>query len=84
MPGKKQKAKVTEHEVGGHSVRIVQQPDREELWIDDTRRRFFKNEQGYVLFDKAYVPSHASLIDAVREYLSETEPPKSGKKSGRP
>jgi hypothetical protein len=83
MPAKKPKAaKVSEHDIDGHSVRIVEGPDQEELWIDGTRRRFFKNEQGYLLADRAYVPSNASLLDAVRQYLKQADPPKSAARKG--
>lgn len=80
MPAKKtSKAKVSEYDIEGRSVRIVSGPDREKLWIDGKRRRFFTNSGGYVLLENAYVPSHASLLDAARGYLKQAEPPKTAK-----
>ena len=73
MPGKKAKPETTDHDVDEHSVRIVRGLDHEELWIDGTRRRFFKYSGGYVLADNAYVPPHESLLDAVRAYLKQSE-----------
>lgn len=74
MPGKKKpKPESTDHDVDGHSVRIVRGPDHEELWINGTRRRFFKYPDGYVLADNAYVAPRESLIDAVRGYLKQSE-----------
>jgi hypothetical protein len=72
----------TEHEVDGHSVRIVCGPDHEELWIDGTRRRFFRNSGGYVLADHAYVPARETLLEAARDYLSQAERARPGKKQG--
>lgn len=82
MPGKKRKAETSEHDVDGHSVRIIYGPEQEELWIDDTRRRFFKVSGGYVLAENAYVPARDSLLDAAREYLNQAEGARSGKKRG--
>ena len=82
MPAKRpQKAKIAEHDVEGRSVRILSGPDREELWIDGTRRRFFKTSGGYVLADNAYVPAHATLLEAARGYIKQAEPAKPKKKS---
>lgn len=67
-----------EHEVDGHAVRIVTGPDHEELWIDGTRRRFFKNSGGYVLADNAYVPAQETLLEAVRDYLRQSERERGG------
>lgn len=71
-----------EHDVDGHAVRIVTGPDHEELWIDGTRRRFFKNSGGYVLADNAYVPARESLLEAVRDYLGQSERERGGPERG--
>jgi hypothetical protein len=68
----------TEHDVDGHAVRIVTGPEHEELWIDGTRRRFFKNSGGYVLAENAYVPAQETLLDAVRDYLRQSERERGG------
>ncbi|MBQ5964931.1 hypothetical protein [Massilia sp. ZL223] len=68
----------TEHDVDGHVVRIVTGPDHEELWIDGTRRRFFKNSGGYVLADNAYMPARETLLEAVRDYLRQSERERGG------
>ena len=72
----------SEHKVNGHSVRIVRAADHEELWIDGTRRRFFRNSGGYVLAENAYVPARESLLDAARDYLSQTERARPDKPAG--
>jgi hypothetical protein len=83
MPEKtSKKTEADEHDIEGHLVRIVSDSEREELWIDGVRRRFFKNSGGYVLFDSAYVPARELLVDAVRDYLSHAERPKPVKRSG--
>lgn len=83
MPTKKPiKAKISEHDVDGHSVRIVRGSDQEELWIDGKRRRFFTNSGGYVLLDNAYVPAQESLLETVRLYLSQAELADTGKQGG--
>lgn len=84
MPGRKAKPETTDHEIDGHSVRIVRGADHEELWINGTRRRFFKYASGYVLADNAFVQPRESLLDAVRAYLkqSESEVP-AGKPAGK-
>ena len=75
MPAKgTSKSNARQHEIDGHSVRIVKRGDHEELWIDGTRRRFFTNSGGYVLAENAYVPGNPSLLDAVRAYLAQAEP----------
>ena len=82
MAGKTHKQDSSEHEVDGHTVRIVRGADHEELWIDGTRRRFFKNSGGYVLAENAYVPARDSLLEAAKAYLSQAEGAKPGKKQG--
>lgn len=82
MPRKIQKERVSEHDIEGHSVRIVRGIDREELWIDGKRRRFFKNSGGYVLADNAYVPAEESLLEAVRLYLRQAKSVDAGKPGG--
>ncbi len=72
----------SEHMVDGHSVRIARTAGHEELWIDGARRRFFMNSGGYVLAENAYVPARESLLDAVRDYLSQTEGAGPGKDAG--
>lgn len=73
----------TEHDVDGHTVRIVCGPDHEELWIDGTRRRFFRNSGGYVLADNAYVPARETLLDAARAYLNQSERERAGMGRGQ-
>lgn len=68
----------TEHDVDGHAVRIVTGPGHEELWIDGSRRRFFTNSGGYVLADFAYGPARKTLLEAVRDYLSQSERERGG------
>lgn len=82
MPGKARKQETSEHDVDGHTVRIVRGPEQEELWIDGTRRRFFKNSGGYVLAENAYVPAHESLLEAAKAYLSQAECTRPGNKQG--
>ena len=82
MAGKTHKQDSSEHEVDGHTVRIVHGPDHEELWIDGTRRRFFKNSGGYVLAENAYVPARDSLLEAAKAYLSQAECTRPGNKQG--
>ena len=82
MAGKTHKQDSSEHEVDGHTVRIVHGPDNEELWIDGTRRRFFKNSGGYVLAENAYVPARESLLEAATAYLSQAECTRPGNKQG--
>lgn len=75
---KRQDPGSTEHDVDGHVVRIVTGPGHEELWIDGTRRRFFKNSGGYVLADNAYVPARDTLLEAARAYLDQSERERGG------
>lgn len=82
MPRKAQQPESTQHDVDGHSVQIVRGPDHEELWIDGTRRRFFKNSGGYVLAANAYVPARGSLLEAAKAYLSQAECARADKKRG--
>jgi len=86
MPSKKPRTETSEHEVDGHSVRIVRGRDHEELWINGTRRRFFKYAQGYVLADNAFVPPQQSLLDAASGYLkqAEREKPERAEKPDKP
>jgi hypothetical protein len=83
MPGTKEKTEISEHDVDGHSVRIVRGLDREELWIDGTRRRFFKYPGGYVLADNAFVPPQETLLEAARDYLKQAEREKPSRKRGQ-
>jgi hypothetical protein len=65
---------IERHQIEGHAVEIRKYAEKEELWIDGVRRKFFANQHGYILFDDAFVPPHKTLLDAVKAYL-EKHPP---------
>ena len=50
-------------------MEIRQREDREELWIDGARRRFFVTKDGYTLNADAYAPPAKTLMEAVKNYL---------------
>lgn len=66
------KPSVEKHEIEGHSVQIRILKDKEELWIDGTRRKLYRTERGYTLYDDAYSPPQKSLTEAVKAYLGRT------------
>jgi hypothetical protein len=75
MPAKNQKEPARGrhaggHRIEGHTVEIRQRDDREELWIDGERRRFFVTRDGYTLHADAYAPPAKTLMEAVKNYLS--------------
>lgn len=57
------------HTIKDHTVEIRKVEDKEELWIDGVRRKFFVNKDGYTLHDAAYDPPFKSLKEAVEDYL---------------
>lgn len=69
MSSRKTTPPVEEHQVEGHSVRIRKEGDKEELWIDGTRRRFSVTKDGYTLHEDAYAPPQKSLLEAAKAYL---------------
>ena len=58
-----------EHRIEGHSVEIRRHEDREELWLDGERRKFFVTPDGYTLHADAYAPPARTLMEAVKNYL---------------
>jgi len=57
------------HTVEGHAVEIRKREDKEELWIDGTRRRFVLTQDGYTLHADAYARPQNTLLQAVKNYL---------------
>ena len=57
------------HTIKGRSVEIRRSENKEELWIDGVRRKFFVNKDGYTLHDAAFDPPYKSLREAVEHYL---------------
>jgi hypothetical protein len=53
----------------GHSVEIRRNENKEELWIDGVRRKFFVNKDGYTLHEAAFDRPYKSLREAVEHYL---------------
>ena len=70
MANQERGSSVDKHEIEGHTVEIRRTDDREELWIDGRRRRFFRTPDGYTLNDDAYVKPFKSLYDATASYLN--------------
>jgi hypothetical protein len=64
---------VERHKIAGHSVEIRKRDDREELWIDGVRKRFFVTDSGYRLNDNAYAPPTRTLLEAVEGLLKKPE-----------
>lgn len=75
MPAKKHNEPAGEerpsgvHSIEGHAVEIRRHEDREELWIDGERRKFFVTPDGYTLHADAYARPQKTLIEAVKNYL---------------
>jgi hypothetical protein len=59
---------VEKHEIAGHLVAIRKKP-REELRIDNERKKFLVTDDGYNLADAAYDKPYPSLLDAVTAFL---------------
>lgn len=57
------------HTIKGHTVEIRKRENKEELWIDGVRRKFFVNKNGYTLHEAAFDPPYKSLREAVEHYL---------------
>lgn len=57
------------HTVEGHAVEIRKREDRDELWINGERRKFFVTPDGYTLHSDAYAPPQKTLMEAVKNYL---------------
>ena len=75
MPAKKKDAPAVEkhaggeHRIEGRAVEIRRREDREELWIDGVRQRFFVTRDGYTLHADAYARPQKTLLEAVKNYL---------------
>ncbi len=57
------------HSIEGHTVEIRRTQDKEELWIDGIRRKFFLSKGGYNLHEAAYEPPQKSLRDVAEHFL---------------
>ena len=60
------------HKIKGHNVEIRRTENKEELWIDGVRRKFFVTEDGYNLHAAAYERPYKTLLEAVQNYLEKS------------
>lgn len=67
---------IERHQIRGHAVEIRKLADREELWIDGERRKFFAVEGGYLLFDDVFRKPYPTLPDAVKAFFEHYAVPK--------
>ena len=75
MKKNQDKTPTDKHTIKGHTVEIRKIENREELWIDGVRRKFFVTKDGYNLHDAAYDKPYKSLREAVEHYLENAPNP---------
>ena len=73
---------VDEREIRGHTVRIVERPDRTDLIVDDRQWRYFETPDGFTLQRDAYRGPFKTLAEAVEQYFDFYQPEKE-EESGR-
>lgn len=61
---------IERHEIAGHSIEIRIRDGEQQLWIDGIRRKILVNDEGYNLYENAYVLPKPSLLEAVEDYLN--------------
>ena len=67
--GKETDPPIEKRKIANLAVEIHRRDGREELWIEGERRRFFRTDDGYTLFDDAYAPPQETLLEAAENYL---------------
>lgn len=56
-------------EFSGHRIEIRTVDDEEELQIDGKRMKVLRSEDGYNLYEDAFVPPKPTLLDAAKAYI---------------
>ena len=67
--GTRREPEVERVEFAGHVIECRALGDREELRIDGNSIRVLRSDNGYNVYDDAYVPPHLTLMEAAKAYV---------------